>query len=156
VAPLFEGERERRVLLPPGAWYDFHTGAQVGVGPGEVTVAADLATVPVLVRDGGIVPLMPPLPHAPTSGQKVDLEVRHYGRAAGSFVLYDDDGETLAYERGEWCRIRLEARRDETGQWTGRVGLPEGQRTVTYASFTWRFMGDRRAAAPTQRCPSGA
>ena len=37
-APLFAGETERAVLLPPGPWFDFYTGAPVGDGlPGPVT-----------------------------------------------------------------------------------------------------------------------
>jgi alpha-D-xyloside xylohydrolase len=145
VAPLFEGQRERRVLLPPGRWFDFHTGREAGAGPGEITVAADLATIPILVRNGGIVPLMPPLLHAPDPGQQVDLEVRHYGEAPGCYELYDDDGLTLACERGEYCRIRLEVTRDAAGRLTGRATIPNGQRTFTYAAFVWRFMGDGTA-----------
>lgn len=140
VAPLFEGQKERRVRLPPGRWFDFQTGAAVGVGPGQITVAADLQTIPVLVRDGGIVPLMPALLHAPEPGEQVDLEVRHYGDAPGRYELYDDDGVSLAFERGECRRIRLEAVRDERGCWAGRVAIPTGQCPFTYAGFTWRFM----------------
>jgi alpha-glucosidase (family GH31 glycosyl hydrolase) len=140
VAPLFEGQTERRVLLPPGRWFDFHSSRAVGTGPGEISVAADLATIPILVRDGGIVPLMPPLLQAPAPGQRVDLEVRHYGDAPGRFELYDDDGLTLACERGECCRILLQVQPDLQGRLAGSVSLPEGQRPFTYGDLSWRFM----------------
>lgn len=143
VAPLFEGQKERRVRLPPGRWFDFQTGAAAGTGPGEITVAADLATIPILVRDGGIVPLMPPRLHAPEPGDRVDLEVRHYGDAPGCYDLYDDDGVSLAYERGECCWIRLEVARDAAGHLAGRVTVPAGTHAFAYARFTWRFMGGR-------------
>ena len=142
VAPLFEGETERRVLLPPGAWYDFRSGALVGSGPGQVTVPADLATIPILVRDGGIVPLMPPRRHSPTPGERVNLEIRHYGHAAGTYELYDDDGLTLDCERGEWCRQRLAATRFADGSMSGRVEAVSGQAPFTYAALTWRFMSE--------------
>lgn len=32
VAPLFEGEKERKVILPKGKWYDFYTGEFAGEG----------------------------------------------------------------------------------------------------------------------------
>lgn len=140
VAPLFAGEKERRVHLPPGRWFDFQTGAAAGTGPGEITVAADLQTIPILVRDGGIVPLMSPRLHAPEPGEQVDVEVRHYGDLPGCYELYDDDGVSLAFERGECCRVRLDVSRDAAGHLAGRVVIPDGPRPFTYARFTWRFM----------------
>lgn len=140
VAPLFEGETERRVLLPPGAWYDFRSGALVGHGPGQVTVRADLATIPILVRDGGIVPLQAARRQIPTAGERVDLEIRHYGQADGSTVLYDDDGLSLDCERGEFCRLRLTATRSLAGTLAGQVETVSGRAPFTYAALTWRFM----------------
>ena len=32
VAPLFAGEKERKVVLPQGKWFDFYTGDLVGEG----------------------------------------------------------------------------------------------------------------------------
>src|SRR3546814_2889935 len=48
-------------------------------GGGEViTVTPGLDKIPVFVKDGGIIPMMPPLLHAPAKGEKTDLEIRHY------------------------------------------------------------------------------
>ncbi|GAA4988068.1 glycoside hydrolase family 31 protein [Actinopolymorpha pittospori] len=56
VAPvLAEGERERRVRLPRGRWYDRRTGVAYD-GPGHVSVPAPLDATPVLVRGGAVVP----------------------------------------------------------------------------------------------------
>ena len=142
VAPLFEGETERRVLLPPGDWYDFGSGAFAGHGPGQITVPADLATLPILVRDGGIVPLLPPRRQSPAPGERVELEIRHYGHAVGTYELYDDDGLTLDCERGEWCRLHLAARRSADGGLSGRVESVTGKAPFTYAALTWRFMSE--------------
>ena len=49
-------------------------------GDGEViTVTPGLNKIPVYVKDGGIIPMMKPMLHAPKAGEKVDLEIRHYG-----------------------------------------------------------------------------
>ncbi|WP_409342745.1 DUF5110 domain-containing protein [Paenibacillus sp. MBLB4367] len=58
--------------------------------------------IPVFVRDGAIIPLMPERQHAPRMGESVPLELHHFGTAPGRFRLFDDDGETFAYERNEY------------------------------------------------------
>ncbi|RZK44857.1 MAG: ABC transporter substrate-binding protein, partial [Pedobacter sp.] len=93
VAPLFTGDTTRKVILPKGKWYDFYTGAFVGDGS-VITVTPGLNKIPVYVKDGGIIPMMKPILHAPKAGEKVDLDIRHYGTAASTYNLYDDDGET--------------------------------------------------------------
>ncbi|MBK8980523.1 MAG: DUF5110 domain-containing protein [Planctomycetes bacterium] len=133
VAPLFAGQKKRSVLLPEGDWFDFVTGARVGGGE-VVEVGSD--TLPVFVRDGALVPLMLPRLHTPAAGERFALEVRHYGRRPGSYRLYDDDGETFAYERGErtWTTLRVERDGDA---WRGVVDGPEPPRI---ASIRFRFM----------------
>jgi alpha-D-xyloside xylohydrolase len=68
------------------------------------------------------------------------LEVRHYVHESGSFELYDDDGESFDYERGEYGWTRLEVARAPSGEWRGSVpGDPRG-RKWRYGEVTWRFM----------------
>ncbi len=109
VAPLFMGDTEREVVLPKGKWFDFYTGEYVGDDE-IIKVKAGLNKIPVYVKDGGIIPMMPSLLRAPASGEKFDLEVRYYGAKPGKFMLYDDDGETFDYEKGEfsWRKIEIE------------------------------------------------
>ena len=82
-APMFVGETSRKVVLPEGNWYDFYTGDYVGNGE-TITVSPGLERIPVFVKDGGIIPMMEAVLHAPRSGQKVNLEIRHYGKSDGS------------------------------------------------------------------------
>ena len=52
------------------------------------------------------------------------------GEAAGTFVLYDDDRESYAYERGEFSRQRLEvSARGPDGAFTLTIGAIEGNHT---------------------------
>ena len=108
VAPVFTGEKLRTVYLPPGNWYDFHTNEKIA-GDQTITVYPGLDIIPIYVREGGIVPMMPVLQHAPKASDRVPLEIRCYGDIASRFDLYDDDGETFGYERGEyrWHTITL-------------------------------------------------
>ena len=84
VAPLFAGEQFRQVYLPPGDWYDFETHERFEGGR-SITVYAGLDKLPMFVRAGGIIPLMPVMQHAPHTGQSVPLEVLHFGPVAGEF-----------------------------------------------------------------------
>jgi len=140
VAPLFADQSERKVLLPPGDWYDFESGERFA-GGSAVTVTRPLESIPVFVRDGGIVPLMPPLPHTPRAGDTVALEVRHYGRRPGRFRLYDDDGETFAFERGARRFIDLQVEVDAAGRRQGGVAAPGGVGGLNYDPVTWTFLG---------------
>jgi len=54
-APILEmGERQRKVYLPAGSWYDFYTGQAVQGGD-WVTAGAPLDTMPVYVRNRDLV-----------------------------------------------------------------------------------------------------
>jgi alpha-D-xyloside xylohydrolase len=97
----------RSVYLPstPGGWYDFWTG-DAAAGGARIMAPAPLDSMPVHVRAGSIVPFGPELMY--TSERAPDPIVLYvYGGADGSFELYEDDGETYAYETGEFSRILL-------------------------------------------------
>ncbi len=139
VAPLFPGQTEREVVLPPGRWYDFDTG-QAFAGNRRIAVAGGLERLPLFVREGGLIPLMPPLPHAPGLGAAVPLEVRHYGQQPARLLLPDDDDETsvAAPERQGSLILAVDVLADGTR--CGRVevqGVPGG----TYGPVTWQFLG---------------
>ncbi|MEO8404181.1 MAG: TIM-barrel domain-containing protein, partial [Chitinophagaceae bacterium] len=102
VAPVFTGQQTRKVILPAGKWFDFYTGEYAGNGE-VITITPGLDKIPVYVKDGGIIPMMPAMLHAPKKGEQVPLEIRHYGEKPAIYKLYDDDGETYNYEKGEYC-----------------------------------------------------
>ena len=137
VAPLFAGEEERQVVLPQGKWYDFYTGKYVGEGE-VITVKPGLDKIPVYVKDGGIIPLWPKLTKVDT--EKHPVEIRYYGTKPSTYELYDDDGETYDYEKGEYLRIPIEVKVDSEGKKKGEVRVPEGQSTWSYGDFSFKYM----------------
>jgi alpha-glucosidase (family GH31 glycosyl hydrolase) len=139
VAPVFAGEKHREVLLPVGAWYDFETGERFEGGR-SIRVFPGLDTLPLFARDGAIIPMMPPRSTAPRAGEAVPLEVRHYGTAPGTFLLFDDDGETFAYERGEYRWRRLEVAALPEGELRGVLSDVEAGWRSAYGDATWRFI----------------
>jgi alpha-glucosidase (family GH31 glycosyl hydrolase) len=137
VAPMFAGDTARSVILPSGRWYDFYTGALVGAGAGAgagetITVKPGLDRIPLFVRDGGIIPLL--------ASDSASLEVRHYGDAVGHFSLYDDDGVTFGYERGDFSWTALTVERDRAGKLRGAVRRPPKGKPFAYRTIQWRMM----------------
>jgi len=106
VAPVTEkGATSRKIYLPRGVWYDFWTEEKIEGGR-EIVRAVDLATMPLYVRAGAIIPLGPIKQY---TSEQVDapLTLQIYPGADGSFLVYEDDGSTFNYRRGEWMGIRL-------------------------------------------------
>jgi len=116
VAPIFEGETQRNVILPQGNWYDFYTGQYAGNGQ-TITVSPDLNTIPLYVKDGGIIPLLTEKQDLHQNPQALD--VHYYGHTDGQFLLYNDDGETYNYEQGDYTLQKL-AVTQQNGQ---RIGI---------------------------------
>lgn len=139
VAPLFTGQTSRKVVLPKGRWYDFYTGAYAGDGE-VLTIEPGLNKIPVYVKDGGIIPMMKPLLHAPAAGEKVDLEIRHYGEKPGRYLLYDDDGETYNYEKGDYSFREIKVVKNEKGEWLGTISDAIKGKPNTVGNVSWKFM----------------
>lgn len=139
VAPMFAGQKERTVVLPQGNWYDFYTGKYVGNGE-RIKVAPGLDRIPVFVKDGAVIPFMEAMLHAPKAGQKVNLEIRHYGKADGAYRLYDDDGETFDYEKGAYSWRDIKVTRDKKGRLKGTISKAEKGKPDNIATVSWKFM----------------
>ncbi|HET7698181.1 MAG TPA: TIM-barrel domain-containing protein [Vicinamibacterales bacterium] len=127
VAPVVEkGAASRRVYLPRasarsagsdaaerrGSWFDFWTEERVEGGR-EIERAVDLATMPIYVRAGAIVPTGPVKQYTaqPDPGP---LSITVYPGADGAFDLFEDDGTSFEYRRGAWMGISM--------RWDDRAG----------------------------------
>jgi alpha-glucosidase (family GH31 glycosyl hydrolase) len=139
VAPLFAGQQTRKVVLPKGRWYDFYTGAFAGDGQ-VITVTPGLDKIPVYVKDGAIIPMMKPMLHAPVAGEKVDLTVRYYGEKPAKYMLYDDDGETYNYEKGDYSWREIKVEKDKTGKLKGSISAPVKGKPNTVGNVSFEFM----------------
>jgi alpha-D-xyloside xylohydrolase len=120
VAPVLSPKSETRAVYLPGAddWYDFWTGARVAGGR-TVTARADLATLPLFVRAGSILPLGPVKPYADAPSSE-PIELRVYPGRDGAYELYDDAGDGYDYQHGRYATVRLawsdSARRLDIGE----------------------------------------
>jgi alpha-glucosidase (family GH31 glycosyl hydrolase) len=106
VAPVVEkGATSRSLYLPRGVWYDFWTKEKVEGGR-EIARKVDLETTPLYVRAGAVIPMGPVKQY---TEEKVDgpLTLWIYPGADGAFSLYEDDGKSFDFRKGEFMRINI-------------------------------------------------
>jgi len=130
VAPIASGSK-RSVYLPKGEWFDFYTGERLSGGR-RIEVEKGLDAMPLYVQSGAILPLAEPVSHV-AKDTTFNLHVRLYGPKQGQFTLYEDDGETLDFEKGAQNRVILVA--DHTIR---REGIWKGSR---YRVVSWDPVG---------------
>jgi len=134
VAPLFNWKKERDVVLPKGNWYDFYTGDYAGNGE-IIHIEVGLDKIPLFVKDGGIVPMMPAIRQTSDWKDDMPLEVRVYGKIDSDFKLYDDDGHTFDYQQGEFTLRQLKVLSGKGVVKDLSVAGP-----WTYGDVSWNFM----------------
>ena len=124
VCPVFEYKAtSRSVYFPEGTWYDFYTGERIEGGR-RITVDAPYERIPLYVRAGSIIPMGPDMEWTDEKPlEEVTLMV--YPGANSDFTLYEDDGLTYGYERGEYAVTRI--------HWNNAVGKADiGPREGSY------------------------
>ena len=106
VAPVTEqGMTSRKVYLPAGTdWYNFWTNERVHGGQ-TITVDAPIDIIPLFVRAGSILPLGVPVES--TNQKQAIAKIRVYPGADGNALLYQDDGTTYDYEKGDFKLTHL-------------------------------------------------
>jgi alpha-glucosidase len=104
VAPVVTERTDlEQVHLPPGEWYDYWT-AEKHASKDKIQLRPALDEVPLFVRAGAIIPMQSVVqntdekPNAP-------LKLRVYAGQECTGSLYEDDGHTFAYQKGEFLRV---------------------------------------------------
>ncbi|MGC4375347.1 glycoside hydrolase family 31 protein [Fictibacillus sp. Mic-4] len=107
IAPILQpGTSHRVVYLPEGNWIDYWTDERYE-GGGHRLYKASLETLPIFIKEGAI------LPHGTakqsTSDPETKMTFHIYGTPDGKseYCLYEDDGETFAFEKGEYFELKI-------------------------------------------------
>lgn len=114
VAPIYrataaddEGnDRRDGIYLPEGNWIDFFTGELYTGGRIINSFDAPLWKLPVLIRQGAILPMA--APHNNVSQMNPRERIYElYPAGHSEFTEYDDDGRTQGYLNGEFAETRI-------------------------------------------------
>ena len=104
--------KTREVYLPKGCkWIDFWTNA-VYEGGKTYTFDAPIDKIPLLIKQGSILPLKDNMQYADEKPFG-ELEIRVYQGANGEFLLYEDEGDNLNYQSGSFSLIKFEYNENE-------------------------------------------
>ena len=92
----------QEIQLPPGDWYDYWT-SQKHLSTEKIALHPALDELPLYVRAGAIIPMQPVVQN--TEEKPIGpLEIKIYAGDNCRGSLYEDDGHTFAYQRGEFRR----------------------------------------------------
>ena len=132
------------VYLPEGRWYDLFTG-QIYNGGMERKLYRPLESIPVLLREGGILPM--------TGEEEMNVTVNPKALTLfvgtgkdGDYTLYEDDGDSLAFEDGAFAETLFTWRENagEDGDAAAfTIGAAKGDLTLIpeYRSYTLVLCG---------------
>ena len=127
-----------KVWLPRGRWTDWYTG-RIYEGGRYVTMFRDIDALPVLAKEGAIVPLSQN-DRTNDSSNPQKLLVRVF-RGTNAFTLYEDDGETMAFEDGKFAETVLSVR--EAGKdLLFRINAAKGDLSLIPEKRDWKLVFD--------------
>lgn len=92
VAPIYDEKYERSVYFPEGAWVNYHSG-EVIQGAKSIKIHAPLDHLPLFIRAGAVIPMMPPANRIP-EGRIDPLILSVYPAEQLAGRLLEDDGIT--------------------------------------------------------------
>jgi alpha-glucosidase len=127
-------------LLPSTGWYDYWTGEKIakhmlqdgtGTDATPVTIEPKLEILPVYVRQGAILPVQP-LVQSTNEVPRGPLTLRVYPGQDCHGSLYEDDGASFAYERGDYLRMDFTCMQTAAG-----LVLHVGRHVGTHAAW-WK------------------
>lgn len=95
----------QKFYIPEGTWYGFFTGKQFKGNKKYVSFYRD-HEYPVFVKAGAIIPMTLKGTNDTSSPSKTELQI--FPGASNTYSIYEDDGESNAYLRGEYLITNVE------------------------------------------------
>ena len=127
------------IWLPPGRWFDIARGC-FERGGRTICRRYLISEIPLFVRPGAIIPGQGPCTRL-TGGSYRQLVVTAYPGDNGSYRLYEDDGMSVDYQRGQCAWIPIQQR------------LSRSQRIVTVGKIAGTYKGFAAARSLELRLP---
>jgi alpha-glucosidase len=114
-----------RLWVPPGEWVEWFTGAKL-TGPQVVERQFAVDDIPVYLKAGAIIPMQPEMKN--TGEKPVDpLIITVVPGPESEFSLYEDAGNSIGYQRGEFSRTGIRTLSGGSGEMIVRIGPSNGE-----------------------------
>lgn len=131
------GLASAKTWIPQGIWYDFFNG-RAYKGGRKVDLWRDIYEMPVLVREGSIIPLKDMEGYDNSIENPEKLEVLVYPGKSGEFVLWEDGGDTPEDLDENWVSTRMTKTADENGT-VFIVEAAQGNTAVIPQKRSWKI-----------------
>lgn len=142
VAPVVKKSAvTKQVYLPQGEWIDFNDGHTIYKGDQTITYKAPLNVIPLFVKKGSIIPMMPVMQYIHEKKTfPIYFEIfpaNENGKAL--FELYEDDGESLNYQKDIFLRTKVVCTTNRKGYQINFNKLEKGYRPSGKRNFIFRL-----------------
>ena len=123
-----------RIWLPKGTWVDFFTG-MVYHGDRWVNMWRPLEQIPVLLKQGGILPMQSSEQFTNSTENPKDMEVKVFPIAEGEFTLWEDEGDSADDLDENWAATKMEVSPKEFV-----IHAAEGNCSVLPEKRSWKLV----------------
>ena len=126
-----------KTWIPEGVWYDFFSGRRY-TGGRMVNLWRSIEEMPVLAREGAVIPLKDMEIFDNSTDNPENMEVRIFPGKEGSFTLWEDEGDTAEDLDENWVSTVM---KKEQVQDLDRfvVESPRGNLSVLPEKRSWKF-----------------
>lgn len=104
--PVISNRTIQKFYMPDGVWYDFKTGKKF-LGNHKYISFYKIEDYPIFVKTGSIIPLAGDASYMKMSNP-TDLEIHVFPGKSNTYHLYEDDGETYEYQKGNYLITEID------------------------------------------------
>ena len=108
-----KGAKTRSLYLPKGTWFDYWSGKKIDGGK-YIHVLTPLDTIPLFVKGGGIIPMQDNMKYTDEQDAK-NITLHIFPSGQSSFDLYEDDGQSLSYQNGNFAITKISSEETNSG-----------------------------------------
>ena len=102
-----KGAKTRSIYLPEGDnFYDYYT-REAFEGGQTIQIPVTLSSIPLYVRSGAIIPMAENKLDNLTTQQATSIMLLCAADQNNAFTLYEDDGATMDYEKGDYLKTHI-------------------------------------------------
>ncbi len=114
VAPVVsEYENSKKLYLPEGKWLGWWDN-KVYEGGQWILVDAPIDRIPLFIKEGGIIPMREKQEYTSQHGYDVNfLRLKIFPGTESDYQLYQDDGNTLKYQDGDYLVTDISVKNDK-------------------------------------------
>jgi alpha-glucosidase len=91
-----------KMYLPEGKWFNLYTD-ELFEGAEEMLIEVSKEILPIYAKAGGFMPSQTAVQSLKIKPETT-MRLHVWGQANGEFMYYEDDGNTYAFEQGNYCK----------------------------------------------------